>query len=218
MTPHFAQAVDPVFLHVLRLLERLDAGENPDPAEAKRGIDLTLQQAAMALAHSAQAKEWEIAKYGLVVWIDDLLINSQWEHYQEWADNYCLEAELYGIRLADEKFYSEAETAKKLASSDALEVFYICVVLGFRGMYRDAFSAERAAAALGLPATLEAWTQETGKSIRAGKGMPSIVGNARPGEGVPALRGYTSLCWTLLASAVTTLVGTLLIIKLWPKD
>jgi len=218
MTPAFALAVDPAFLHVLRVLERIDAGENPLPSEVKRGIESTLQQADASLKHSAQAKEWELAKYGLVVWIDDLLINARWDHYQEWADNYCLEAELYGIRLADEKFYTEAEAAKKLASSDALEVFYICVVLGFRGMYRDALSAERSATALGLPLTLEAWTQEIGKTIRTGKGVPNVVGAPRPGAGVPALRGYANLCWTSLAAAVVTLMGTLLIITLWPRS
>lgn len=212
MTPDFAMAVDPVFLHVLRLIERLDAGENLAPAEVKRGIETPLHQADTLLRNS---RDWALAKYALVVWIDDLLINSRWENNQEWADNFLLEVDLYGPREAYDKFYTEAEAAKKLSTSDALEVFYVCVVLGFRGMYRDLADAERRAPFLGLPTTLEDWTQQTAQAIRAGKGMPSIVGNPRPGAGVPALRGYASLCWTSLAAAVATLVLTFVIL-FWP--
>lgn len=212
MTPDFAMAVDPVFLHVLRLIERLDAGENLAPAEVKRGIETPLHQADTLLRNS---RDWALAKYALVVWIDDLLINSRWENNQEWADNFLLEVDLYGPREAYDKFYTEAEAAKKLSTSDALEVFYVCVVLGFRGMYRDLADAERRAPFLGLPTTLEDWTQQTAQAIRAGKGMPSIVGNARPGAGVPALRGYASLCWTSLAAALATLVLTFVIL-FWP--
>lgn len=212
MTPDFAQAVDPIFLHVLRLVERLDAGESLTPVEVKRGIETPLHQADTMLRN---AKDWTLAKYALVVWIDDVLINSRWEFNQEWADNFLLEVDLYGPREAYDKFYTEAELAKKLPTSDALEVFYVCVVLGFRGMYRDQIDAERRAPILGLPTTLEDWTQQTAQAIRAGKGMPSIVGNPKPGSGVPALRGYSSLCWTSLGAAVATLVLTFVIL-FWP--
>lgn len=215
MTPNFALAVDPIFLHVLRLVERLDAGETLAPAEVKRGIETPLHQADTLLRNG---KDWALAKYALVVWIDDVLINSRWDHNQEWADNYLLEVDLYESREAYDKFYIEAETAKKLPTSDALEVFYVCVVLGFRGMYRDPLDAERRAPILGLPTTLDAWTQQTAQAIRAGKGMPSIVGNPRAGAGVPALRGYSSLCWTSLIAALATLVLTFLILILWPDS
>ena len=38
MTPNFAAAVDPVFLQVLGLLERISANQNPVPAEERTVI------------------------------------------------------------------------------------------------------------------------------------------------------------------------------------
>lgn len=208
MTPEFAQAVDPVFLHVLRLAERIDGGENLAPAEVKRGIEVTLNQAESVLRRS---KDWEIAKYGLIAWIDDTLINSNWEHRGEWLSDYLFEVDLYGPREAFDKFYKLAAEAKRLSTSDALEVFYICVVLGFRGMYGDAETAEIPE---GLPATLEAWTQETGKAIRTGKGLPPIVGNPQPSAGVPALRGYSTLVWTSLTVFGVTILTMMVVMTM----
>lgn len=213
MTPEFAQAVDPVFLHVLRLLERLDNGEGPSVAEVRRGIMTPLNQADTVLRNS---EDWKHAKYALVVWIDDVLIDSRWEHNRSWAEP-LLEFEIYGTSHASTQFYTEAEEARRLPKSDALEVFYVCVVLGFRGIYRDPVEAEQWAYENGLPPTLEAWTKQTAKSIRAGKGLPSFVGNTRPGAGVPALRGYSKLCWTSLGAVVATLTLTFAIL-IWFTD
>ena len=45
MTPKFAQAVDPVLLHVLGLLERVARDERPSPQEERLQITALLDQA-----------------------------------------------------------------------------------------------------------------------------------------------------------------------------
>jgi predicted Rdx family selenoprotein len=45
MTPKFSEAVDPVFLHVLRLLERIERGETPSAKEERQRIRDLITQA-----------------------------------------------------------------------------------------------------------------------------------------------------------------------------
>jgi len=143
MTPRFSKAVDPVFLHVLGLLERIGRGEQPSPKDERLWIRGLIDQAEGQLG---QGIEWQLAKYALVAWIDDVLIEAPWEGRSWWKEN-ALEVEIFNTRLRNEQFYVKARDSSSLAQKDALEVFYVSVVLGFRGLYRD----PAAAAALASP-------------------------------------------------------------------
>ena len=137
MTPKFSEAVDPVFLHVLRLLERIERGEtalrqgrataNSRPDHASRGA-------------LGAGPDWQLAKYALVAWIDEVLIEAAWDGGSWWKEN-ALEQEIFSGMKAYHQFYMRAKDATSLPRRDALEVFYVCVVLGFRGLYRDPVEA-----------------------------------------------------------------------------
>ncbi len=71
MTPNFSTAVDPVFQHVLGLLERIGRDETPAPSDERLRIRGWLDQAEGRLGHG---QDWQLAKYALVSWIDDVLI------------------------------------------------------------------------------------------------------------------------------------------------
>jgi type VI secretion system protein ImpK len=209
MTPQFAAAVDPIFQHVLELLERINRSERLDPSEEGRRIQNWLREAE---AHLGQKKDWELAKYALVSWIDDLLIEAPWEGRLWWKEN-ALEVELFNTRERATLFYSKAKEASNLTRRDALEVFYVCVVLGFRGLYRDG-SAVLLADQLGLPVDLESWAREASRSIQLGQGRPPIDAMPRPGSGAPPLEGKfvlvgSSLLCVVLA-AFTAAMGWLL--------
>ncbi len=60
MTPEFASAADPVFLHVLELLERIGRGEDPPAAEERGRIRGWIDQAEARLG---QREDWMLAKY-----------------------------------------------------------------------------------------------------------------------------------------------------------
>ena len=68
----------------------------------------------------------------LVYWIDEILITSTWAHAQEWT-NHILEFHFYRESAAAIRFYEKAIEAEKRDSTDPLETFFLCVVLGFRG-------------------------------------------------------------------------------------
>lgn len=198
MTPKFAEAVDRVFLEVLGLLDRIGRDEHPPVHEERLKIRGWLDQAEAILG---QGPDWHLAKYALVSWIDDVLIDAPWDGRSWWKEN-ALEVELFNTRLRNEQFYVRAKEASALPKKDALEVFYVCVVLGFRGLYRDPAAAAVLAEPRGLPPDLETWARQTALAIQLGQGRPPISEASVAGEGAPPLDGPGRLIWSAFAAAV----------------
>lgn len=74
-------------------------------------------------------------RYALVCWLDELFTcDSPWSPL--WNEQ-KLEVELYGSNDRAWKFWEQARLAQARPGSDALEVFFLCVMLGFRGELRD---------------------------------------------------------------------------------
>lgn len=189
MTPEFAEAVDPIFMRVLGLLEKIGRDENPSAEDERLHIRGFLDQ---AKARLGQREDWQLAKYALVVWIDEVLIDAPWTHRQWWK-NHALEVEVFNTRDREKEFYLKAKEAAKLTRKDALEVFCVAVVLGFRGVYRlsDLFD---------LPPDLESWAKQTALSIQLGQGRPKISEESISIEGAPPLEGPFMLIWSILVA------------------
>lgn len=74
-------------------------------------------------------------RYALVSWIDEVF-TYETRLADEW-ENVKLEFSLYGTAIRNEQFWLEADTVERqLADEDALEAFYLCMALGFRGQHR----------------------------------------------------------------------------------
>jgi type VI secretion system protein ImpK len=75
-------------------------------------------------------------RYALTCWLDELFVDhSPWG--DEWKDD-LLEMAIFQTRHRSWKFWEQAKLAAQLSQFDALEVFYLCVMLGFRGSPGDA--------------------------------------------------------------------------------
>ena len=163
MTPRFADAVDPILIHVFSLLERIDGGAEISPTEEKRTLEGLLQQADNRL--SGHAESWEIAKYALVTWIDEMLVDAHiWAGQDWWRDN-VLEWSLFNSRRCNDLYYVNANKALNSGSDDALQLIYVCVMLGFRGLYRDPRLNRMLIDKHGLPTDLPAWAAEYGNAV-----------------------------------------------------
>jgi type VI secretion system protein ImpK len=213
MTPRFAQAVDPIFLQVLGLLDRLSRGESPSPQDERLRIRAIIDQAEATLGSGT---EWELAKYAIVAWIDELLIDASWPG-QDWWSNNVLEMEYFKSRSRFEKFWVRAQEATTLERRDALEVYYICVVLGFRGLYRDPNASDYLLRDYGLPPDVDSWARQATMSIRLGQRRAALPSPHGEISGAPPLRMKTAMLWSWWLAAMLALVNIVVFALSWNR-
>jgi len=209
MSPEFAKAVDPVFLYVFRLIDQIQEGVQPHPEEERVRVRGMLDQAGAVLG---QTPDWELAKYALASWIDEMLIVEAPWRGNDWWKNNSLEWEYFNSQDCSEQFYLKAKEASTLRRKDALEVFYVGVVMGFRGMYRDPQRAAAMSEALQLPPNLDTWARQTAMAIQLRQGRPPIGEQSVVVGGAPPLDGPFSLIWASLAGVVFTMLAALVAI------
>ncbi|MEM0924937.1 MAG: DotU family type IV/VI secretion system protein, partial [Planctomycetota bacterium] len=108
---------------------------------------------------------WTFAKYALVSWIDEMLIDAHiWSGQDWWRDN-VLEWSLFKSRSCNDSFYVKANAALNSGCDDAVQVIYICVMLGFRGLYRDPRLSRMLIDKHGLATDLNGWSGEFGHAV-----------------------------------------------------
>ncbi len=206
MTPRFALAVDPIFLDVLDLLDRISSNEASAPEEESNRIQNRFREAE---AQVGEIHGWELAKYALAAWIDDVLIEATWEG-RNWWENNLLEFAYFKTRDRATEFFLKGKEAAELSRRDFLEVFYVCVVLGFRGMY-GLSECQFLADQLQLPIDLASWTKQTARSIQLGHGRAHIAETLRPAAGAPPLEGKFRLVGAalmgIMLAALVIIVG-----------
>ena len=163
MTPRFAEVIDPILLHVFSLLERIDEGVAIRPAEEKRTLETMIREADSQVG--AFSDHWEIAKYALVSWIDEMLVDAHIWPGQDWWRENVLEWSIFNSRCCNDLYYVKAKETLTGAADDSLQMTYVCVLLGFRGLYRDATLNRILIEKHGLPKDLNAWSSEFAQAV-----------------------------------------------------
>jgi type VI secretion system protein ImpK len=214
MTPEFSNLVNPTFNYVLDLAERIERREPVDLKFERDRIRSELDDAEMSARspqHPVKEEDFELAKRALVFWADDVLTMATVNDEQPWAGQ-TLEREIYGERERAIRFYEDAEKRARRANPDVLEVFYLAMVLGFRGDILDAFrrmgkpfppevSEEEARAQWGAELARQIPQRQT-KDLPA----PALGGDVRPLWGAEMLR--TAVQWF---AALLVALGILLV-------
>jgi type VI secretion system protein ImpK len=78
------------------------------------------------------------ARYALVAFIDEQILQSDWAGRAEWMSR-PLQLELYRENTAGENFFVRLRALLRSGNRPvAVEVYYLCLALGFSGAYRDA--------------------------------------------------------------------------------
>ncbi|MCY2962169.1 MAG: DotU family type IV/VI secretion system protein [Planctomycetota bacterium] len=135
----FYRAVDPLFLSLIALIGdqgELNKKSERDIREVQKQIDDLIRGVNSRLG---ERSDWVLARYAIVCWIDDVVINSECDGNNWWKNN-PLERLLYPDELPDAaiKFFQKGDEAARLPGAEALSVFVVCLVLGFKGAYLDA--------------------------------------------------------------------------------
>ncbi len=132
-------------------------------------------------------------RYALVCWLDELFtVRSAWS--KQWNEH-KLEVELYGSNDRAWKFWEQAKVAQSRATPAALEVYYLCVMLGFRGAMNN------------QPEQLQSWLAAARQRLgHVAEPEWSVGGEPSVPTSVPPLRGAGKLRQMALTAWVTILV------------
>lgn len=135
MRDEMANLAYPVFTHALRVRDRLELGEHLDFNTVQFELKNLLRPRSEAERwpeYGGDGDRWLGARFALTCWLDELFIlDSPWS--DKWTEN-SLEYPLFQTeRERAWKFWHQAKLAQARPGTDALEVFYLCVMLGFRG-------------------------------------------------------------------------------------
>lgn len=203
MRPEFAAAVDPIFHAAIKLIEQLETN-GPCDAEHQHAIILSLFDRADTLLGAS--KSWELARYAVAVWIDEILLTLPWEGANWWR-NHILEMDLFQTRICSVRFFELAKVASGMPCRDALEVFHNCVVLGFRGMYSEQGPESSTGRNSEWPASIELWLDRTLRMIEGEPEFADQVGPLRCIEGAPPIYGRAQVVWWSVAALLLLLTN-----------
>jgi type VI secretion system protein ImpK len=205
MTDAFADLVLPIFRNVIDLQDRLAWGESPSLDEVKKQTREWIEGAERrAVVDPELSRDLELAKFGIVAWIDEVLTESNWGRSHDWgSEDHVLEWDLYGSHIRASKFYDMAERAERETSADPLEVYLLCVALGFRGLL--AYNEEN----------LREWTERVYAQVNSARPVasrPFAEDDELPRVGLAPLRGPALLIVVSILAAATvslTVIGYL---------
>jgi len=192
-----------IFLAVLRIQKTGDVGsfEPLHPNIQKLFETFEERCKRLALDHDDVAT----AKYALAAFMDETVLNSQWPHKDRWADN-PLQLDYFGTYLAGENFFDKLEEVRARADAkpDLLQIYYLCLLLGFKGKY--GVSGEEK-----LRSLIESVGAEVGRVKAAGlkelsphwkipDGPQAVVSDKLP-------RWLVLTCWGVVAFALVLYLG-----------
>ena len=112
------------------------AGMLPAPHDLRqRIIDVLDRMVGAARAAGVAEAEIAEARYALTAFIDEQILKSAWPGRVEWM-NQPLQLALYREVTAGENFFARMRALLNHGGhEDALEIYYLCLALGFRGAY-----------------------------------------------------------------------------------
>ena len=168
MKPEYAAAVYPIINFVLKkeqkLIDKYDSPENVAESDVRKIQEEIKTQIDNRGADLEGRDEWDnYAKFALVAWIDSVMIaNPFFGHH--WRD-LILEVRYFRTGgAAEDEFFKKCEKAKRREYKNAVEVFFLCFCLGFRGVYNSpsAVSGFRE-----LPKSAKDWQRNIAKIVIA---------------------------------------------------
>jgi len=210
MKSDFAALVNPIFQYVLRLDDRLRRGGATDFKSELVKIRQVFSDSELN-APQELAEDFATARRALIYWTDEVLNESD----KNWG---CmLEWDYFETDDRATLFYVDYKNVAARASADVLEVFYLAVVLGFKGTILDAYARIGADNELAGCSTNEAARQQWAETMS--QLIPRRRLSAEPAavnlQGhVDPLPGGRRLKTALICSAV---MGTVCLLLLWAQ-
>ncbi|MCA8913059.1 MAG: type IVB secretion system protein IcmH/DotU [Planctomycetes bacterium] len=135
--PRLADLCAEVFAFAFQLRASKDPGA-ADEVKQKIG-NLFSEFEQKARSKDFKPESVQNAKYALTAFLDETVLSSKFPMKDEWAGS-PLQLEYFNDFAAGEEFYNKLKTVRGGADNDkpdVLEVFFLCLTHGFKGMYID---------------------------------------------------------------------------------
>lgn len=89
-----------------------------------------------AIREDINSEDVHAAKYAFCAMVDETILHSQCSFREEWSCD-PLQLTIFGDHLAGENFFSRLEDLRAQGAPrlDSLEIYYFCLLLGFKGKY-----------------------------------------------------------------------------------
>jgi len=159
MSPEFENIIDPLLTSLLDIIHRSSS--------------LTIRELTVELrdefdrANSIMEtnREWKYATYAMIAWVDSEIILN----HNRWKDE-TLESHYFKSGNAYTEFFLKAENAYSKRYFNAFEVFYICFMFGYHGIYQ---TGDKTVVPKSLPLSDAEWQkQAAGRLSRIRKSIP----------------------------------------------
>ena len=123
---------------------QLKRSKDPGDAEVLRQKIDEQFRALETRARQADVPQEDVqqAKYAICAFIDEMILTSSWGLKESWADK-PLQLAYFNDFSAGEEFYNRIDTLRGAKKNPVLEVYYLCLALGFRGKYVDLQGMEK---------------------------------------------------------------------------
>ena len=186
---------------LLALVARLrSTASHPDPSTLREQLLAWIADfEAQAAAGGVPRTKVTAARYLLCTFVDEVIAQTPWGSGEPWATRNLLQ-EFHEERSGGDKAFQLLERLgqEPEANADLLELFYVCLRLGFEGRYRGAADGRRQIDAIAAR-MLEVIRPKTASRAAAGTAARSLSLNWQ-GVTAPGHRAVTVLpLWVLLA-------------------
>lgn len=135
--PRLADLCSEVFAFAFGLRASKDPGA---AADVKQKVSTIFSEfETKARSSGFKPESIENAKYAMVAFLDEGVLSSKFPMKDEWAGS-PLQLEYFNDFAAGEEFYTKLKQIRGAADSDKrdlLEVYFLCLTHGFKGMYID---------------------------------------------------------------------------------
>lgn len=153
-----------------------------------------------------------LARYALAAYLDEMVMSSHWPQKHQWP-SMSLQSELFSTDLAGQGFFQNLEEIWRghPLNTDLLELYYLCLVLGFEGKYK-----------LQGREQLKALIQELGRDIQARRGeVPSLSLGETSAATVNGKSQLGSIPWILSVGAFALAIVLYVVLAMnisWDAD
>lgn len=200
MTPEYEKVIDPLLTNLLGIVQRADRLSIRDlTVELRDEFD-------RANLLMETDREWKYALYAMVAWVDSEMIVS----HNRWKDE-TLEAYYFKSGNAFTEFFLRAEVAYEKRYFNAFEVFYICFMFGYHGVYQ---TGDKTTVPKSLPISDAEWQKKAAGRIarirKSDKDEKWIGVKPQEWENRP-LDGKANLTNSFIFLGIVALVAALLV-------